>query len=150
PGGRRRHRAHQPRPPDALRGRAPGRAVRRRLDHADVTPMVVTKAICKTLPVTIRRAAPAELMACAQLYEHVGNATFTWRPKGWFKAADFLDHARNEEVYIAESHGAMLGLMSFFRPSNFIHSLYIAVSAQGFGIGTALIEAAEKIADGPL
>ena len=110
----------------------------------------VTKAICKTLPVTIRRAMPGELETCAALYERVGNQTFKWRPKNWFKAADFIDFANTEENYVAESHGAILGILSFFRPSNFVHSLYIDESAQGFGIGTALIEAATKIADAPL
>ena len=110
----------------------------------------VTKAICKTLHVTIRRARSDELKTCAALYERVGNQTFTWRPKNWFKAEDFIDFANSEEIYVAESHGAILGILSFFRPSNFVHSLYIDESAQGFGIGTALIEAATKFADGPL
>lgn len=110
----------------------------------------VTKAICKTLPVTIRRARSDELKTCAALYERVGNQTFTWRPKNWFKAADFIDFANSEEIYVAESHGAIIGILSFFRPSNFVHSLYIDEAAQGFGIGTALIEAATKFADGPL
>jgi ribosomal protein S18 acetylase RimI-like enzyme len=109
-----------------------------------------TKAVCKTLPVTIRRARADELEACAELYERAGNDAFKWRPKNWFKAADFLAHAKNEEVYVADSHGAILGMMAFFRPSNFIHSLYVDPSAQGFGIGTALVRVAEKIADGPL
>lgn len=109
-----------------------------------------TRAVCKTLPVTIRRARADELETCAALYERVGNATFKWRPKNWFKAADFRDFIQAEEVYVAESHGAIVGILSFFRPSNFVHSLYVDESAQGFGIGTALIEAAAKIADAPL
>jgi GNAT superfamily N-acetyltransferase len=112
--------------------------------------MSAPKAICKTLPVAIRRAREDELGECAALYEYAGNQAFTWRPKNWFRAADFLGFAKNEEVYVAESQGAILGILSFFRPSNFVHSLYVDPSAQGFGIGTALIEAAAKIADGPL
>lgn len=110
----------------------------------------VTKAVCKTLSVTIRRASAGELKTCAALYERVGNATFAWRPKNWFKAADFLDFAVTEEIYVAESHGAILGILSFFRPSNFVHSLYVDEPAQGFGVGAALIEAVAKIAGGPL
>jgi GNAT superfamily N-acetyltransferase len=110
----------------------------------------VTKAVCKTLPVVIRRARPDELRLCAELYERAGNEAFAWRPKNWFKADDFLAFAQSEEVYVAESRGAVLGLLSFFRPSNFVHSLYVDPSAQGFGIGSALMGAATKIADGPL
>lgn len=112
----------------------------------------MTKAICNTLPVTIRRARPDELKTCAELYERTGNAAFKWRPENFFKARDFLRFAEEEEeeVYVAESRGAILGIMSFFRPHNFIHCLYVEPSAQGFGIGSALIKAAEKFADGPL
>lgn len=106
--------------------------------------------VCKTLPVVVRRARDDELKICADLYERAGNAAFAWRPKGWFKAADFLNFVRQEEVYVAESRGAILGILSFFRPSNFVHSLYVDPSAQGFGIGSALIEAIAKLAHGPL
>lgn len=110
----------------------------------------MSRPVCKTLPIVVRRAREDELQICADLYERVGNATFTWRPKDWFKASDFLNFVTREEVYVAESRGAILGLLSFFRPSNFVHSLYIDPAAQGFGIGTALIEAATKLANGPL
>lgn len=110
----------------------------------------MTTPVCKSLPVAIRRASAGDLNACANLYERAGNQAFTWRPKNWFKAADFLEFARREEIYLAESSGAILGTLSFFRPTNFVHALYIDESAQGFGIGTALIEATAKIADGRL
>jgi len=110
----------------------------------------VAKAICNMLPVDIRRARADEMAACAALYVRAGDAAFTWRPKGWFTAADFLRFSNAEEVYVACSHGAILGLLSFFRPSNFVHALYIDPLAQGFGIGTALLKAAEKFASGPL
>lgn len=105
---------------------------------------------CKTLSVSIRSARADELQTCAELYERSGNTAFTWRPQNWFRAADFLHIAKDEEIYVAESRGAILGIMAFFRPQNFIHCLYIDPSAQGFGIGSALIEAADNIAGGPL
>ena len=105
---------------------------------------------CKTLAVSIRRARADELQTCAELYERSGNAAFTWRPKNWFRGADFLRFTKPEEVYVAESRGAILGILAFYRPQNFIHCLYVDPSAQGFGIGSALIEAAENIAGGPL
>lgn len=105
---------------------------------------------CKTLSVSIRRAHADELQTCAELYELSGNSAFHWRPNNWFRAADFLSMTKDEELYVADSRGAILGLMSFYRPQNFIHCLYVDPEAQGFGIGAALIEAADHIAGGPL
>jgi len=110
----------------------------------------VSNPACKTLAVSIRRARADELQTCAELYERSGNAAFTWRPKNWFHAAAFHKITKSEEIYVAESRGAILGIMAFYRPQNFIHCLYIDPSAQGFGIGSALIEAADNIAGGPL
>lgn len=110
----------------------------------------MSRPVRKTLPIVVRRAREDELPLCADLYARAGNAAFAWRPRGWFKAADFLSFVKQEEVYVAESRGAILGILSFFRPSNFVHSLYVDPAAQGFGIGTALIDAAAKLAHGPL
>lgn len=105
---------------------------------------------CQTLSLSIRRARSDEIAACAALYERVGNATFTWRPKNWFKAADFLRFAKEETVYLAESNGQMLGILSLYRPERFVHCLYVDLPAQGLGVGTALLGYVAKDARGPL
>jgi ribosomal protein S18 acetylase RimI-like enzyme len=105
---------------------------------------------CQTLSLSIRRARSEEIAACAALYERVGNATFTWRPKNWFKVADFLRFAKEEAVFIAESNGRILGLLSLYRPESFVHCLYVDTPAQGLGVGTALLAHAAKEARGPL
>lgn len=110
----------------------------------------MAKAICNALDVAIRRARADEIKTAAELYERSGNAAFKWRPKNFFHARDFLRFAQEEEVTVAVARGAILGILSFFRPHNFIHCLYIDPNAQGFGIGSALIRAAEDFADGPL
>jgi len=110
----------------------------------------MAKAICNALDIVIRRARADELEAAAALYERSGNDAFKWRPKNFFRAREFLRFAADEEVYLAVSRGALLGILSFFRPHNFIHCLYVEPAAQRFGIGSALIKAAEGFADGPL
>lgn len=105
---------------------------------------------CQTLAFAIRRARTDEIPACAALYERVGSATFVWRPKNWFKAADFMRFAKEEAVYVAESNGQILGIMSVYRPESFVHCLYVDMPAQGLGVGTALLAHAAKETKGPL
>ena len=106
--------------------------------------------LCQTLRFSLRLARGEEITACAALYERVGNATFTWRPKNWFRAADFLRFAKEETVFVAESNGQILGILSLYRPESFVHCLYVDAPAQGLGVGSALLDFAAKEARGPL
>ena len=100
---------------------------------------------------TIRRAAnDDDITACAALYERVIAAAFSWRPAGYHSAAEFLGFAAQEEVWLAEQDGAVVGLLSFYRPGNFIHALYVDPGAQGRGIGRALVETVVASATGPV
>lgn len=74
--------------------------------------------------------------------------TFTWVEPETHKGEDFLKAAEIEEVYVAVEAGDILGLAAFYRPGDFIHSLY--VDARGRGIGKALIDHLETVSDGPL
>jgi len=96
----------------------------------------------------IRRARQDELAACADLYVRVLGETFTWVPADRHRRQDFLRAARDEEVYVAVEAGRILGLAAFYRPQNFLHSLYCDV--RGEGVGKALLDHLNAIADGPL
>lgn len=96
----------------------------------------------------IRRARPEELPACADLYLKVLVETFTWLPADRHDRQEFLRGARNEEVYVAWEAGRFIGLAAFYRPMNFIHSLYVA--ARGRGVGKVLLDHVDSVADGPL
>jgi len=98
--------------------------------------------------VQLRRARADELEACSALYEKVLKETFTWLPPEGHKAADFLAYALYEETYVAVDAGRILGLLAFYRPDNFVHSLY--VDDRGRGIGKALLDHVQATADGPL
>ena len=98
---------------------------------------------------TIRRAANGdEIAACASLYERVTAAAFPWRPAGYHSAAEFHGFVAQEEVWIAEQAGDVLGLLLFYRPGNYIHALYVDPGAQGRGIGRALVETVAATAAG--
>jgi GNAT superfamily N-acetyltransferase len=96
----------------------------------------------------VRRARPEEIPACADLYLRVLNDTFTWQAPERHHRADFLRAARDEEVYVAVDDGQILGLAAFYRPQNFLHSLY--VERRGEGVGKALLDHVLAIASGPL
>jgi N-acetylglutamate synthase-like GNAT family acetyltransferase len=97
---------------------------------------------------TIRRARDDELAECAELYVKVLRETFTWQPQDRHRKSDFLRAARDEEVWVAEEDGRIVGLAGFYRPQNFLHSLY--VTNRGRGIGKALIDHLSASADGPI
>ena len=96
----------------------------------------------------VRRARPQELDACADLYVRVLRETFTWLPPQRHRREDFLRAAGEEEIYVAVEDGRILGIAGFYRPQNFIHSLYVDV--RGRGVGKALLGRMAAVADGPL
>ena len=100
------------------------------------------------MTVEVRRARPDELGACADLYVRLLSDTFTWLPRDRHRREDFLRAAREEEVYVAVEERRILGLAAFYRPQNFLHSLY--VDARRRGIGKALLDHIAATADGPL
>lgn len=98
--------------------------------------------------VEIRRATPDELPACADLYVTVLTDTFTWLPAERHDRREFLRSARDEEIYVAVEGGRLVAVAGFFRPMNFIHSLYVV--ERGRGIGKALLDHLARVASGPL
>ena len=130
------------------------------------------RAVCSTLSLTIRTVrGAAETAVAAALYVRSGTASFTWRPDGHFLAADFTRFAEEEEVWLAllgdaperdrevarqsnneaaKSDLPLLGILSLFRPENFIHCLYVDPDAQRLGVGKALVAHVRKIVDAPL
>jgi GNAT superfamily N-acetyltransferase len=102
------------------------------------------------LSLTIRAGGEADFAACAALYERVVQETFTWFGPEELTAAPFWDAAAVEELYVAERHGVLVGLASFYRPDHFLHSLYVDHNARGQGVGSALFEQVRQAASGSI
>ena len=96
----------------------------------------------------VRRARSDELGVCADLYVRVLSETFTWLPPERHSREDFLHAAKEEEIYVAVEGARVAGIAAFFRPQNFLHSLY--VDGRGDGVGKALLDHVRAVADGPL
>jgi GNAT superfamily N-acetyltransferase len=98
--------------------------------------------------VLVRRARLEELPIAAAIYQRVLRETFTWLPASSHNAQDFLNWARDEEVYVAVDKGRIIGVAALYRPGDFIHSLYVA--ERGRGVGKALLDHLQSVAKGPL
>ena len=100
----------------------------------------MARPICSTLALTIRKARnAAEVVDAANLYVRSGTAAFSWRPVGYFNAEDFIRFAEEEEVWMALMGDALVGILSLFRPENFVHCLYVDPDAQRLGVGRSLV-----------
>jgi ribosomal protein S18 acetylase RimI-like enzyme len=97
----------------------------------------------------VRPARAHETDACADLYDRVVRATFTWLDVGDPRAR-FLEEAREEEVLVALDDGQLVGLAAFYRPDTYLHSLYVDPSAHGRGVGTALLDHVQSLSRAPL
>jgi ribosomal protein S18 acetylase RimI-like enzyme len=86
-----------------------------------------------------RAVSRGELETAAAVYERSGRAAFAWRPPSWFVAADFLNFAEEEEVYLARLGHSVVGLASYHPPHHFLHCLYVDPQIQGCGIGRLLV-----------
>ena len=97
---------------------------------------------------TLRRARPDELAACARIYVQVLSDTFTWLPSDRHSEADFLDAARDEDIFVALDGTRLVGVAALYRPQDFLHSLY--VTERGRGIGKRLLHHVLAAAGGRL
>jgi len=99
----------------------------------------------------IREALRQEWSVCADIYVRAGRAAFTWADPELFQASNILVWAdQGETLYLAFDQGRPVGMMSFWRPDNFVHNLFVDPGDQGRGIGTAMLNFAFGIANGPV
>lgn len=97
---------------------------------------------------TLRRGRPDELAACARIYVQVLSDTFTWLPSDRHSEADFLNAARDEDIFVALDGTRLVGVAALYRPQDFLHSLY--VTERGRGIGKRLLHHVLAAAGGRL
>lgn len=98
----------------------------------------------------LRRAHNAEIAACAALYERVARATFTWVAAQTICGDDFIGDALAEEVSVAVADGRLAAVAAYYRPGDFLHSLYVDEGFRGRGVGRALLGHVEAHAQGAM
>jgi GNAT superfamily N-acetyltransferase len=84
----------------------------------------------------------------AAIYQRTLRDTFTWIPAWRHNAQDFLRQAEDEEIYVAVADARIVGVAAFYRPDDFLHSLYVAERRRG--VGKALLDHIRAVAAGPV
>ncbi|WP_374652846.1 N-acetyltransferase family protein [Dongia sp.] len=99
------------------------------------------------MTLAVRRARPADLPVCADIYIVTVSVTFPGEPA---TAAAFAESIVGEEQWVAILDGDIIGYISVYWPTNFIHSLYIHPEFQSRGAGRALLAEVRKLAEGDM
>ena len=77
------------------------------------------------------------------MFQFVRQNTFTSRPATEFLIGDYIKSTDEDEVWVAEDNGIILGFVSTYPSHNFLHNLFVLPDAQGKYIGTQLLRIAE-------
>ena len=92
----------------------------------------------------IRKPTESDMLALERLFLLTRQSTFTTRPKDAFKIGDYVKSTQEDEVWVAEYIGVIVGFVSIYVPDNFIHNLFVHPKYQGKGIGKQLLQIAEE------
>ena len=84
----------------------------------------------------------SDLNALRYLFLSIRQKTFTWKDQTTFDLLDFDKETQGEDILTAFYDNKIVGFISVWMPTNFIHHLYIDEECQNRGIGKALLKAA--------
>lgn len=102
------------------------------------------------MTISVRRAGLVDQPACVAIFVETVTATFPHEPDTGKTAAAYADSVLGEEQWIALIDSEVIGYISVYWPTNFIHSLYVTPRFQGLGAGRALLAEVRKRTKGDL
>lgn len=92
---------------------------------------------------TIRKAKPEDTPQLETLFQLSRQKTFTSRPEDEFQIGDYAKSVEEDEVWVAEENGDVVGFVCTYPADNFVHNLFVHPDDQGKGIGSRLLQTAE-------
>ena len=83
-----------------------------------------------------------DLPTLTELYQTCRGDALGPSPGVEIPVADFEADTEGEQIWVAVQNRQPIGFVACWMPENFIHHLYVARSARGLGIGSALLQRA--------
>ncbi|UOQ69600.1 GNAT family N-acetyltransferase [Hymenobacter volaticus] len=88
----------------------------------------------------IRLAYLSDTEALAHLFLQARRAAFPWVDPVLFQLSDFASQTQGETIWVAAlAEGPVVGFISVWPPSCFVHHLFVAPAYQGQDIGQRLL-----------
>ena len=92
----------------------------------------------------IRKPTESDSSELEVLFQTTRQHTFVGRPKDEFQIGDYQKSTSEDDVWIAEQKGIIVGFVSIYPLENFLHNLCIHPKYQQKGIGSRLLKIAEE------
>ncbi len=89
----------------------------------------------------VRAAMPDDHDACARIFLESRRRAFFWLDPLSLSLADYLASVQDEDVWVAERQGEVVGFASVFAADSFVHNLFIDPALRRQGIGRLLLSA---------
>ena len=89
----------------------------------------------------ITEAVETDVPFLAALYDQIRREEFPWEKEVTME--DFARDTKGEKILVAKMEGRILGFLSIWEETRFIHCLFVAKDDRGLGIGEALVKEAE-------
>lgn len=102
------------------------------------------------MTIAVRRAGASDQAACARIFVETVAATFPDEPAESRTEDAYYHSTVGEEQWVALDNGEIIGFISVYWPTNFIHSLYIQPDRQGRGAGQKLLCEVLRLAKGDM
>lgn len=98
---------------------------------------------------SIRPYRPEDEAACALIFETAWNFAFP-HARRFIGVSVFRSETEEEEIFVAESDGRIVGFSALYAPEAFLHHLYVAPARHRTGVGSALLTHAMATALAPI
>lgn len=98
----------------------------------------------------IRKATEFDESQLAELFFVTRKATFVSRSHNLIQPSDYLGSTSEDDVWVAEEEGLIVGFVSTYPKNNFIHNLFVHPIHQKKAVGSALLTFAENTLSKPM